>query len=341
MASIPKDLKGVFLAVVVGGTLVFGVLSVLLHSVDAFEGFYDFSRRHEDWELDEWVLIGVAFLVTASLCGTVLSLSLVSHLRRQIARAAVAVAEAERQAGLARRAEMARSRFLSNMSHELRTPLNAIGGFSELLAIDLPDLTRDPGVLGYVTHIQGACSALTALVEDVLTLTDLETSRAGPAAEEIDLAGVVDDLGEEIAPLLAERGNRLVADGLGRIRRGRVPLERVLRNLVVELAQECRDGEIRVHQDRADGSRGVVLTVAAPHLRWSETRLAEVLGTQLPEGGIRPRIGPGTGLGVSLARGFLGILGGSLDALVEPGLGSGFRVILPALDESATPRPTG
>ena len=71
--------------------------------------------------------------------------------------------------------EMMKTSFLQNMSHEIRTPLNAIVGFSNILSTIGDDLT-DEERTEYIKYIIDNSNLLTTLVDDILVITDIQTS---------------------------------------------------------------------------------------------------------------------------------------------------------------------
>jgi two-component system phosphate regulon sensor histidine kinase PhoR len=91
-----------------------------------------------------------------------------------------------------RRLEKIRSEFVANVSHELRTPLTSIRGFIETLrngAIDNPQ-TRDK----FLDIIDFESERLTRLINDILTLSEIENVKEGYPKEEIELDNEIEDI---------------------------------------------------------------------------------------------------------------------------------------------------
>ncbi|WP_413205022.1 sensor histidine kinase [Rhodospirillum sp. A1_3_36] len=317
------------------GVVIFVTISTALIACDAFDRFYAFSRGHEDWDLDELVLVGFTGLLIMSLWGVCFAMLAIRRLRGQMAATEAARKEAEQHAARARLAEAARTRFLSNMSHELRTPLNAIGGFSDLLMEDLLEREENGTLFTYAKHINEAGESLTALVDDVLTLTDLETRDPTVVVDVVDPLQCLETVADELKPLLAPRASTIVLMSpvlpVPPVQTNREYLSRILRNLLGELVLECPGSDILCQSDTSrKGEFGLTLMVR--NLVWSEERIRELENMHdYGEGEARrPRQGPGTGLAISLARGFLAVLGGRLELIRDSGGARGFRVVLTA-----------
>lgn len=104
----------------------------------------------------------------------------------------------------ARRTERMRADFLANASHELRTPLASLSGFIETLRTHARD--DEEARERFLGIMAEQSDRMRRLVGDLLSLSRIEMNEHVPPAEEVDLAGVVQDIVRGSTPLLAERG---------------------------------------------------------------------------------------------------------------------------------------
>ncbi|MES2718944.1 MAG: PAS domain S-box protein [Pseudomonadota bacterium] len=234
----------------------------------------------------------------------------------------------------AERANHAKSQFLSRMSHELRTPLNAILGFGQLMGMDrgVSDKHR-----GYVHEMLHAGRHLLALINEVLDLARIESGQLALSPEPVALADLVSDSLRMSQPLAEARGVHLEAHGLESIvlRADRTRLRQVLLNLLSNAIKYNRpQGRVLVDARlRPDGR--VRLSVTDTGQGIEDARLPELfqpfqrLGAEFSEV-------EGTGIGLSIAKQLITLMGGSIGVEGRPGLGARFWVDLPA-DRLADP----
>lgn len=106
--------------------------------------------------------------------------------------------------------EQMRKDFVANVSHELRTPLTVIRGYLETLA-DSPQL---PGAWQkMVLQMEQQAQRMTLLINDLITLTKLETDQKEPAAEPIPLEPLIDSIIADARSLSGEQKHELLVRG--------------------------------------------------------------------------------------------------------------------------------
>ena len=106
--------------------------------------------------------------------------------------------------------EQMRKDFVANVSHELRTPLTVIRGYIETLA-DSPQLPATWQKM--VQQMEQQAQRMTLLINDLITLTKLETDQKEPAAAPIALAPMIDSVAADGRVLSGAQGHQIVAEG--------------------------------------------------------------------------------------------------------------------------------
>ena len=223
------------------------------------------------------------------------------------------------------RLEQVRRDFVANVSHELRTPLTVIHGYLELLEpTDVPELAP---VLG---EMRMQSQRMRQIVEDLLTLSRLETGEALPD-EEVDVVSLLEALRREAVAL--SRGRHVIAVDAGsnvRLRGSMHHLHSAFSNLVSNAVRYTPSGgEIVIGwRQTADGGatfsvRDSGLGISAEHLVRLTERFYRVSSSRSRESG-------GTGLGLSIVKHVLNLHHGRLVIQSEPGHGSTFSCVLDA-----------
>jgi PAS domain S-box-containing protein len=252
-------------------------------------------------------------------------------------RLAERAAEASRED--AQRANAAKNEFLSRMSHELRTPLNAVIGFGQLLALD--DI--GPGQNEAVAEILKAGRHLLDLINEVLDISRIEAGTMSLSLEPVHLGSVLADALSLLGPLAdaaqvglacdpAEADRYVLAD--------QQRLKQVLINLLSNAVKyNRRGGEVRVRcHEPADGRVEVAVSDTGRGMDGDQmARLFEPFDRLGAQGsGIE-----GTGLGLSLTKGLVQAMDGTISAESEPGRGTTMRVLLIAADGPPAGNGTG
>jgi signal transduction histidine kinase/DNA-binding NarL/FixJ family response regulator len=237
----------------------------------------------------------------------------------------------------------AKSDFLARMSHEIRTPMNGIIGTGEML---MRTQLSDPQ-MRLATTVNNSAKSLMQILNDTLDFAKVEAGQLTLAAEAFDLIGVMTETVELFAGMAHEKGLELVLappPDLDRLVIGdQLRVRQVLLNLIGNAVKFTNSGEIAVVGDVTDRSaHGVVVT-----LRVRDTGIGmppEVVDrifhpfTQGDESTTR-RFG-GTGLGLTICRELLRLMGGTISAESDPDLGSTFTVTLPMTWGEPSPNAT-
>lgn len=222
-----------------------------------------------------------------------------------------------------------KSVFLSNVSHELRTPLTSITGYTEML------LDGDGGALGpsaeeMVTVVERNAQRLRELIEDLLTLSQMESGAHRGRREAVDLAEVTAAAVATLEPQARAGGVSLrthLAPDVPTVMGDAGQLERVVLNLAGNAVKFTPDGgAVDVRLDRHDGGVRLVVRdtgIGIPLEEQEDLFQRFFRASNAVEGAV-----PGTGLGLSIVRGVVEAHGGTLALRSAPGEGTEVEVTL-------------
>jgi CheY-like chemotaxis protein len=218
------------------------------------------------------------------------------------------------------------------MSHELRTPLNAILGFSAMVRTDpsLPDRHRqDLAVIGH------SGEHLLDLIDDVLDMAKIETGSVIVENASFDLNALVYDAVDMIRERAQAKNLELrveIASGTPRfVRSDPGKVRQVLANLVGNAVKYTEEGRVTVlvNSKLAENSRdsALILEVEDTGIGIAPEDQARIFDPFVQAGSTKTRVG--AGLGLSISRRFVELLGGTIQVESTPRLGSRFRVEVP------------
>jgi PAS domain S-box-containing protein len=230
-------------------------------------------------------------------------------------------------------ANRAKSVFLANMSHELRTPLNAILGFSELMAQDATISTKQKETLDIINR---SGRHLLSMINDVLDISKIEASRLEVNNQAFDLLKLLHDISDMIKVRAAKKQlnfsleispdvPRFIKTDSGKLRQVLINL---LGNAIKFTAQGCII--LRTHVSPLSAVTMVMLEI-------------EVIdsGRGIPQNRLHELFQPfvqlartdsgleGTGLGLTISKSLVELLGGKISVSSILGEGSTFKIELP------------
>jgi signal transduction histidine kinase/HAMP domain-containing protein/CheY-like chemotaxis protein len=252
----------------------------------------------------------------------------------EIEQARQEIEERARQLALASRYK---SQFLANVSHELRTPLNSLLILARLLAQN-PSGNLTPKQVEYANVIHSSGSDLLQLINDILDLSKAEAGRLDIHAEQVELAGLAEDLSSVFGPLAADKrldfGIEFADDVPAELFTDRQRLRQILANLLANAIKFTPAGRVdlsvRLAGRRKHGADPeVAFVVTDTGIGISTDSLGIIFGAFQQGDGTTSRGYGGTGLGLAICREVAAQLGGRISAASEPGTGSTFTLLLP------------
>ena len=229
-------------------------------------------------------------------------------------------------------ASRAKTHFLNNMSHDIRTPMNALLGYSKLVKKEL----KDPKLLGYQEKIEQAGNLLLSIINNILDMARIESGRM-----EIDLnyAKVKDMLNEITAVFDAEAESKgirfiysedvthqhILCDG--------TKVKEIFVNLISNAIKYTPSGGtvmIKTQEMPCDreGFIKIKTEVADTGIGMSKDYIPSLFDSFSRERNTTMGKVAGTGLGMSIVKNLVHMMGGSIEVESEPGRGTRFTVIL-------------
>jgi signal transduction histidine kinase len=306
-----------------GGAAFYGVVALVAEALYAYleiHGITPPTRLPPDMR--------ITFAVNAQVTLVVVALALVYTFLAGQEEGEQALTRARDRAEEAARAK---SEFLANTSHEIRTPMNVIIGMTEMAL----DRESDAETRHYLGRVRAASLGLLTIINDLLDLSKIEAGKMTLDSERFDLRAVVEEVAALMAPSAAAKGLRLtrevdiavppvlIGDG--------ARLRQVLMNLVGNGIKFTEQGgvDVRARLLRATAVRmDLRFTVRDTGIGIPSDRQAAVFESFTQADGSTTRKFGGTGLGLTICRDLIRLMGGELQLESAVGLGSVFSFTL-------------
>ena len=234
---------------------------------------------------------------------------------------------------IAKNANAAKSNFLANMSHDIRTPMNAIVGYSTLLIKDADDKNK---VIEIGKKITYSSQHLLSLINDVLDMSKIESGRTSLNSDKVDVSEVINNISEIVQVQTKSKKQSFEIKTKGNIPpyiyADKLRLTQILLNLLSNAVKYTeKNGTISLVVE-GYGNNGQTC-----HLRFIVSDNGQGMSREFIEKIFEPfsretnsmtnKI-QGTGLGMSITKSIIDLMGGTIDIQSELGKGSVFTVDL-------------
>ncbi|MBG0776737.1 MAG: response regulator [Desulfovibrionaceae bacterium] len=223
-------------------------------------------------------------------------------------------------------ANQAKSEFLANMSHEIRTPLNGIVGMLDLIRLSTPDRES----MEYAQTALSSSQRLTRLLSDILDLSCVESGRLSLRVERFDLGELFRNIGELFRPIARQSDlafhTRIDSAADIQVLGDATRVGQMLTNLLGNAFKFTKDGSVSLDvaflPAFSPGTVRVLFSVADTGIGIPDEQMQKLFRpfTQVHTGFTRPY--QGAGLGLSICKRLLSLMGGTMTIESEVGKGT-------------------
>jgi two-component system, OmpR family, phosphate regulon sensor histidine kinase PhoR len=229
-----------------------------------------------------------------------------------------------------KKVDQVRRDFVANVSHELRTPLSILRGYIETL-LDSPKTPREE-LTRILRVMERHSDRLELLIEDLLTLAQLESGNPNLQIEKMDLSSFLPEMVRDWERKLTRKQLNIIVDvptDLFPICADRTRLQEALYNLLDNAVKYSREhGEIRLSARQRDGE--IELAVSDDGIGIAKEDLPRIFERFYRADKARsPDKVSGTGLGLAIVKHIAQLHGGRVEAESELEKGTTIRVVLP------------
>ena len=238
------------------------------------------------------------------------------------------------------RANEAKSQFLANMSHEIRTPINGILGMDSMLLKEC----KDEVLREYAKNIQSAGQSLLSIINDILDISKIESGKLEILPIKYELFSILNDCYNLTKAKLQEKPLEFeirVNENLPSWLYGdEVRIRQIINNFLSNAVKYTKQGKVTFcldYEQKSDEQIRLVISVADTGIGIREEDLGKLFTsfTRIEEK--RNRNIEGTGLGLSLTKNLVDLMGGEVIVESTYGRGSCFTARIPQKIVDATP----
>lgn len=258
----------------------------------------------------------------------IIALVIIKDITEQLAKQNLLLAALQQ----AQMAKIARNTFLSNMSHDIRTPLNAIIGYTDLARDHKNEVGK---VENYMDKIQVSSEQLLAILNESLEVTRIESGKVSLIERKCHLADLLEDIESTFRIGIQEKGIRFYVEK-DHVRNFSVVVDYIrLKEILCQLVDNAMKytepgGMICITMKESDiavnGYAKFQFMVKDDGIGISEEFQTSLFEPFKRESNTTASGVPGTGLGLTVVKGLVDIMGGEISVKSEPGKGCCFTV---------------
>jgi len=225
----------------------------------------------------------------------------------------------------------AKSEFLANMSHEIRTPMNSIIGFSEIL----DSLISDKKQKNYLESIKLSSKDLLTIINDILDMSKIEAGRIEIECEPVELKHIFREIEQIFEINISGKNLKFIVeidDGIPEILMiDEIRLRQILLNLVGNAIKFTHEGHIKlsakIQVNEMDNSQNdLYIIVEDTGIGISQDEFVNIFESFKQHTSQSTKIYGGTGLGLTISKKLIEIMGGEISVQSELDKGSSFTI---------------
>ncbi len=231
------------------------------------------------------------------------------------------------------KANKAKSEFLANMSHEIRTPLNAVIGFTELLE----SIVEDPRQINYLESIKSGGKNLLLLINDILDLSKIEAGKMEFKYEPVNPYSLISEIRQIFSLKIKEKDLDFIVEVDDEIPESlildEVRVRQVIFNLIGNAIKFTESGHVKFSVKKIftpeDTSRiNLTFSVDDTGIGIPEDQHVRIFDAFQQQSGQSTRKYGGTGLGLTISKRLVEMMGGDIQLASTLGVGSTFTFTL-------------
>ncbi len=224
-----------------------------------------------------------------------------------------------------------KSEFLANMSHEIRTPMNAILGFSQILSEEIDDDKYKT----FLNHIQASGKNLLTIINDILDLSKIESGGIELIYEPVSLKDFLEDFKSIFSLKAEEKGIKFgfyIDETIPKnLLLDQTRIRQILFNLIGNAIKFTEKGFVNInvkHQKskNIDNCIDLIFFVEDSGIGIPENQQEQIFESFYQQSGQSIRKYGGTGLGLTITRRLVEMMGGSISLFSKQNVGSTFKI---------------
>ncbi|MEB3193007.1 MAG: ATP-binding protein [Snowella sp.] len=231
-------------------------------------------------------------------------------------------------------ANRVKGEFLANVSHEIRTPMNSILGFCEILQ----GITTDPRSQGFLQAINSSSKTLMVLINDILDLSKIEAGKLQLYYEAVDVRQLISEIQHIFSQKVNEKKIQLLTEIELNVPKfiifDEIRLRQILFNIVGNAIKFTDRGFVKItvtSESLSTQEVQLILKVQDTGIGIAKENHDRIFDVFTQSEGQSTRKYGGTGLGLTITRRLVEMLGGSIELESTVGQGTTFSLLFPCV----------